>query len=159
MSFEAFRILAEVATGLSGFVGVILVVRSRRDPLSRLRLVGFLQNSLAVLVFSLLPEFLVATFGHPILVMRVLCGVLALYHLGIMISYLRKQRSLLAMRLIQKTVTLLSLPILALKVSVAAGFFLSYAGNVFYLGLLWHLCIAIHIFSDIVLLEASNNDA
>ena len=70
MSFEAFRILAEVATGLSGFVGVILVVRSRKDPLSRLRLVGFLQNSLAVLVFSLLPEFLVATFGHPILVMR-----------------------------------------------------------------------------------------
>ena len=63
------------------------------------------------------------------------------------------------MRLIQKTVTLVSLPILALKLAVAAGFFLSYAGSVFYLGLLWHLCIAIHIFSDIVLLEASNNAA
>lgn len=107
MTFEAFRILAEVATGLSGFVGVILVVRSRTDPLSRLRLVGFLQNSLAVLLFSLLPEFLIATFGHPTLVMQVLCGALALYHFGIMISYLRKQRSLLAMRLVQKTVTLL----------------------------------------------------
>src|SRR5438270_12252565 len=114
MSFEAFRLLAEVATGLSGFVGVILVVRSRKDPLSRLRLVGFLQNSLAVLIFSLLPEFLVGTFGHPILVLRVLCGVLALYNFGIMIRYLSKQNDLLVKWYITTSVILLSLPHLTL---------------------------------------------
>src|SRR5438445_7486940 len=75
MNFEAFRTLAEVATGLTGFVGVILAIRSQTDPLPRLQLVGFLQNSLAVLIFSLLPEFLIETFGHAILAMRVLCCV------------------------------------------------------------------------------------
>ena len=159
MNFEAFRTLAEVATGLTGFVGVILAIRSRTDPLPRLQLVGFLQNSLAVLLFSLLPEFLVETFGHAILVMRVLCCVLALYHLGIMINYVWKQRNLLAMSLVQKSITLLSLPVIILKLSVAAGLFLGYAGNIFYFGLLWHLCVAIYIFSQILLLEASHNAA
>ena len=157
MNFEAFRTLAEVSTGLTGFVGVILAIRSRTDPLPRLQLVGFLQNSLAVLLFSLLPEFLVETFSHAIVVMRVLCCVLALYDLGIMINYVRKQRSLLAMSLVQKSITLLSLLVIILKLSVALGFFLGYAGNVFYFALLWHLGIAIYIFSQIVLIEASNS--
>lgn len=157
MDFEAFRTLAQVATGLTGFVGVILAIRSGKDRLPRLQLVGFLQNSLAVLLFSLLPEFLVETFGHAILVMQVLCGVLALYHLGIMINYVRKQRNLLAMSFVQKSITLLSLPVIILKLSVASGFFLGYAGNVFYFALLWHLCVGIYIFSQILLLEAPNN--
>jgi hypothetical protein len=159
MNFEAFRTLSEVATGLTGFVGVILAIRCRTEPLPRLQLVGFLQNSLAVLIFSLLPEFLINTFGHAILVMRVLCCVVALYHLGIMINYVRKQKDLLAMTLVQKAITLLSLPVIILTLSVASGFFLGYAVNVFYFALLWHLGVGIYIFSQILLLEASNNAA
>jgi hypothetical protein len=159
MDFEAFRTLAEVSTGLTGFVGVILAIRSRTDRLPRLQLVGFLQNSLAVLLFSLLPEFLVQTFGHAIVVMRVLCCVLTLYHLGIMTNYVHKQRNLLAMSLVQKSITLLFVPVIILKLSVASGFFLGYAVNVFYFALLWHLCVGIYIFAQIVLLEASNSAA
>jgi hypothetical protein len=153
MDFQAFRTLAQVATGLTGFVGVILAIRSRTDPLPRRQLIGFLQNSLAVLLFSLLPEFLVDTFGHAILVMRALCGVLAVYHLSIMINYMRKQKNLLAMSLARKSITLLSLPVILLQLSVVSGFFLGYAGDVFYLALLWHLCIGIYIFSQILLLR------
>ena len=159
MNIEAFRTLAEVSTGLTGFVGVILAVRSRVDPLPRLQLVGFLQNSLGVLVFSLLPEFLVGTVADATIAFRILCGVLALYHLGIMINYVRKQRRLLPMSAFQKAITLFSVPVIALKVSVASGFFLGQAAEIFYFALLWHLAVGIYIFSQILLRETSTDPA
>jgi len=159
VNIEAFRTLAEVSTGLTGFVGVILAIRSRVDPLPRLQLVGFLQNSLGVLVFSLLPEFLVAIMGDATIAFRILCGALALYHLGIMINYVRKQRGLLPMSPFQKAITLLSVPVIALKLSVASGFLLGRAGEIFYFALLWHLAVGINIFSQILLSETVTDAA
>ena len=161
MDFEAFRTLAEVSAGFTGFVGVILAIRSRTDPLARLQLIGFLLNSLGVVVFSLVPEMLVGFFGETTLNWRALCLILGLYHLCIMINHVRTQRNLLAMSWFQKLITFLSLPVIALKLSVAVGFLQTYAANVFYLALLWHLWIAIYIFSQILLLnvESEKGDA
>ena len=151
MDFDSYRTLAEVSAGFTGFVGVILAVRSRTEPLARLQLIGFLLNSLGVVVFSLLPELLVGFFGDTILNWRGLCFFLAIYHLSIMINHIGTQRNLLAMSWFQKLVTLFSLPIITLKLAVAAGYLQTYAPNVFYLALLWHLWIAIYIFSQILL--------
>ena len=158
MDFEAFRTLAEVSAGFTGFVGVILAVRPRTDPLARLQLIGFLSNSMGVVVFSLVPEMLVGFFGETTLNWRVLCLVLGLYHLGIMINHIRAQRDLLDMSWFQKLITTLSVPVIILKFVVAAGFLKLYAANVFYLALLWHLWIAIYIFGQILLLNVDNEE-
>ena len=153
MDFGAFQTLAEVSAGFTGFVGVILAIRSRTEPLARLQLIGFLLNSLGVVVFSLIPEMLVGFFGENTLNWRVLCLVLAAYHLGIMINHVRTQRGLLQMSWFQKLVTAASVPVIALKLVVVMGYLTAYAANVFYLALLWHLWIAIYIFSQILLLN------
>jgi len=157
MDFSAFQTLAEVSAGFTGFVGVILAIRSRTEPLARLQLIGFLLNSLGVVVFSLVPEMLVGFFGENTLNWRVLCLVLAVYHLGIMINHVRTQRGLLQMSWFQKLVTAASVPVIALKLVVVMGYLTAYAANVYYLALLWHLWIAIYIFSQILLFVCRQN--
>jgi len=76
-----------------------------------------------------------------------------------MINYLRKQRGLLPMSPFQQAITLCSVPVIALKLSVAGGFFLGQAGEIFYFALLWHLAVGIYIFSQILLRETSTDAA
>ena len=153
MDYEPFDTIAQVAAAFAGFVGVILAIRSRGGALPRLQMAGFLQTSLGAVAFSLLPAFLMDVLPNEETTWQILCGLFGLYHLVVFINYLVKHRDLRTMALVQKSISIASVPVIGLKLAAGAGFLLEHAFSIYHLGLLWLLGVSIFFFSQILLDE------
>lgn len=153
MDFEPFDTIAQVAAAFAGFVGVILAIRSRGGALPRLQMTGFLQTCLGAVAFALLPDFFMEVFTDEKTTWQLLCGLFGLYHLLVFINYLVKHKDLRKMALLQKSISIASVPVIGLKLAAGAGFLLDKAFSIYHLGLLWLLGVSIFFFSQILLDE------
>ena len=153
MHVEPFDTIAQVAAAFAGFVGVVLAIRSRGGALPRLQMAGFLQTSLGAVAFALLPEFFMELLASEEDAWQLLCGLFGLYHLLVFINYLSKHKNLRKMELIQKSISIASIPVIGLKLVAGAGFLLDHAYSIYHLGLLWLLGVSIFFFSQILLDE------
>ena len=84
---------------------------------------------------------------------QLLCGLFGLYHLWVFINYLVKHKDLRKMALLQKSISIASVPVIGLKLAAGAGFLLDMAFSIYHLGLLWLLGVSIFFFSQILLDE------
>jgi len=76
--------------------------------------------------------------------------VFGLYHLFLILQHQFKQRSIRANTPIQLTVTLLSLPVVGVKLAVGMGFLVAHAYEIYYLGLLWLVGVSAYLFAMIL---------
>lgn len=153
MHYEPFDTIAQVAAAFAGFVGVVLAIRSRDGALPRLQMTGFLQTSLGAVAFALLPELVVELLPNEKTSWQLLCGLFGLYHLLVFINYLSKHKDLRKMEFLQKSISIASMPVIALKLVAGAGLLLDHAYSIYHLGLLWLLGVSIFFFSQILLDE------
>ena len=158
MDFDSFRIIAEIAVGLTGFVGIIIVLLRRAGGYPRVLLVTFLQLTLGAAFFALFPDFLSYLLA-PESMWRVATGTFGLYHLAILVQHQWKRWSAWRMGLLQTAVTIASLPVIGLKLAVGLGFLLPYAYSIHYLGLIWFLGTACFAFVLILLREGAPDAA
>lgn len=98
-STDALTTIAEVAVGLAGFSGVVVVLGRQPGEFTRVeagRLVVLLMSSLGALFFALLPFALFPLGLDTSTVWRIAAGlvaILALSHLGVSYSELRRVRN------------------------------------------------------------------
>ncbi len=149
MNFDSYRTIAEMSVTLTGFIGIVVVLRHRDKSFSRLGLATIFGTSLGAAMFSFLPDFL-WNFLKPDIAWRVACGSFGLYHLFLIINHQARQRSIRTNTPIQLIITILSFPVVGLKIAVGLGFLLSYAYDIYYLGLLWLVGIAAYLFAMIL---------
>lgn len=149
MNFDSFRTIAEISVALTGFIGIILVLQHKDKSFAQLGLFTILGASLGAMMFSFVPEFL-GNFLSAESTWRVACGSFGLYHLFLIINHQVRQRSVRSNTPVQLAITLLSFPVTGLKIAVGLGFLLSYAYDIYYLGLLWLIGVTAYLFSMIL---------
>ncbi len=157
MHFDSYRTIADIAVALTGFIGIILVLQHRDKSFSRLGLTTILGTSLGAMMFSFVPDFL-GNFLSSDTTWRVSCGSFGLYHLFLIINHQARQRSIRSNTPIQLAITLLSFPVVGLKLAVGLGLLLSYAYDIYYLGLLWLVGVAAYLFAMILFDETESPD-
>jgi hypothetical protein len=157
MNFDSYRTIAEMSVTLTGFIGIVVVLQHRDKSFSRLGLTTILGTSLGAAMFSFVPDFL-SNFLSSDTTWRVACGSFGLYHLFLIINHQAKQRSIRSNTPIQLIITLLSFPVVGLKIAVGLGFLLSYAYDIYFLGLLWLVGIAAYLFAMILFDESEKPD-
>ena len=158
MEFEAFRVIAQIAAGLAGFIGIILILQDRLARLPRRQLLGFLQGSVGTLAFALLPDFVFSLPVSPAIGWQVLGGLFGAYHLFIYVFFLSGYGDFRKMPPIQMTVCIASIPVIGAKLALGLGLLAAYAPNIYHLGLLWTVGVSIFFFVQVVLNEAGEND-
>ncbi len=157
MHFDSYRTIADIAVALTGFIGIILVLKHRDKSFSHLGLSTILGTSLGAMMFSFVPDFLGNFLGSDT-TWRVACGSFGLYHLFLIINHQARQRSIRSNTPIQLAITLLSFPVVGLKLAVGLGLLLSYAYDIYYLGLLWLVGVAAYLFAMILFDETESPD-
>ena len=157
MNFDSYRTIAEISVALTGFIGIVVVLQHKDKSFSLLGLTTILATSLGAALFSFIPDFL-GNFLSSDTTWRVACGSFGLYHLFLIIYHQAKQRSIRSNTPVQVVITLLSFPVVGLKIAVGLGFLLSYAYDIYYLGLLWLVGIAAYLFALILFDESENPD-
>lgn len=158
IDFDSFRTIAEISVALTGFIGIILVLKHRDRSFAQLGLSTILGASLGAMMFSFVPEFL-GNFLNAETAWRMACGSFGLYHLFLIINHQVRQRSLRSNTPIQLVITLLSFPVVGLKIAAGLGFFLPYAYDIYYLGLLWMIGVSAYLFSMILFDNSDDPDA
>ncbi len=149
MNFDSFRTIAEISVALTGFIGIIIVLQHRDKSFSRLGLTTILGASLGAMMFSFVPDFL-GNFLSSGTTWRLACGSFGLYHLFLILNHQARQRSIRSNTPTQLIITLLSFPVVGLKIAVGLGFLLSHAYDIYYLGLLWLVGITAYLFAMIL---------
>lgn len=157
MDFDSYRTIAEISVALTGFIAIILVLQHRDKSFSQLGLATILGTSLGAMMFSFVPEFL-GNLLSSATAWRVACGSFGLYHLFLIINHQVRQRSIRSNTPVQLAITLLSFPVVGLKIGVGLGFLLTYAYDIYYLGLLWLVGVTAYLFSLILFDESGNPD-
>lgn len=155
MIFDSYRTIADISVALTGFIGIIIVLQHRDKSFSRLGLSTILGTSLGAMMFSFVPDFL-GNFLSSDTTWRFSCGSFGLYHLFLIINHQARQRSIRSNTPIQLAITLLSFPVVGLKLAVGMGFLLSYAYDIYYLGLLWLVGVAAYLFAMILFDDSEN---
>lgn len=157
MEFEAFRVIAQISAGLTGFVGIILLLQDRLTKLPKRQMTAFLQTSVGALAFALLPDLV---FSMPIKASvgwQVLGGSFGLFHLFTFASFLMAYLDLRKMPPVQTVIALLSVPVIGAKLALGLGLLMPLAANIYHLGLLWMMGIAIFFFVQVILNEAADD--
>lgn len=149
MNFDSYRTIAEISVSLTGFIGIILVLQHRDKSFAQLGLSTILGASLGAMMFAFVPEFLEG-FLSTDTAWRVACFSFGLYHLFLIINHQVRQRSIRSNTPIQWAITLSSFPVVGLKITVGLGFLLSYAYDIYYLGLLWLVGVSAYLFAMIL---------
>ena len=157
MDFDSYRTIADISVALTGFIGIILVLQHRDRSFSQLGLATILGTSLGAMMFSFVPDFLL-DFLSADTAWRVACGSFGLYHLFLIINHQARQRSIRSNTPIQLIITLLSFPVVGLKLAVGLGYLLSYAYDIYYLGLLWLVGVTAYLFAMILFDNSENPD-
>jgi len=158
MNFDSYRTIADIAVALTGFIGIILVLQHRDKSFAQLGLSTILGTSLGAMMFSFVPEFLL-NFLSSDTAWRVACSSFGLYHLFLIVNHQARQRSIRSNTPIQLTITLLSFPVVGLKIAVGFGFLLSYAYDVYFLGLLWLVGTSAYLFAMILFDQSASPDS
>lgn len=154
MEFEAFRVIAQIAAGLAGFVGILLVLQDRLARLPRRQMLGFLQSSIGTLAFALLPDFVFSLDIPAALGWQVLGGLFGAYHLFIYVFFLSGYGDFRKMPPIQAGICIASIPVIGAKLLLGVGLLSAYASNIYHLGLLWTVGVSIFFFVQVILNEA-----
>ena len=149
MDFDALRTIADISVALAGFIGIILVLQHRDVAFMSLGMTTIFGASFGAMMFSLLPDFLSGLLSTETM-WRVVCGVFGLYHLFLILQHQFKQRSIRANTPTQLAITLLSFPVVGVKLAVGLGFLLAYAYEIYYLGLLWLVGVSAYLFAMIL---------
>ena len=149
VDFEALRTIAEISVTLAGIGGIIVVIQHRDAAFMALGMTTIFGTSFGAMMFALLPDFLSGILSTTTM-WRVVCGVFGLYHLFLILQHQIKQRSIRANTPIQLLITLASFPVVAAKLAVGLGFFLAYAFEIYYLGLLWLIGVSAYLFALII---------
>jgi hypothetical protein len=149
VDFDALRTIADISVALAGFIGIILVLQHRDVAFMSLGMTTIFGASFGAMMFSLLPDLLSGLLSTETM-WRVVCGVFGLYHLFLILQHQFKQRSIRANTPIQLAITLLSFPIVGVKLAVGLGFLLAYAYEIYYLGLLWLVGVSAYLFAMIL---------
>jgi len=149
MNFDAYRTIAEISVALAGFIGIILVLQHRDRAFIQVGMITIFGTSFGAMMFSLAPDFLSRLLSTDTM-WRVTCGTFGLYHLFLIINHQARQRSIRSNTPIQLVITLLSFPVVGLKIAVGLGFLLSYAYDIYYLGLLWLIGITAYLFAGLL---------
>jgi hypothetical protein len=150
VNFDSYRTIAEISVALTGFIGIILVLQHKDKSFSQLSLTTILGTSLGAVMFSFIPDLLGNVFSLDT-AWRVACGTFGLYHLYLIINHQVKQRSIRSNTPMQLVITILSFPVVGLKIAVGLGFLMSYAYDIYYLGLLWLVGATAYLFALILL--------
>jgi hypothetical protein len=161
-SLDVASTIAEVAVGLAGFSGLVLVLGQRRDHLTSLdkyRLILLLTPSLAALFLALAPLALLETGIAPTVLWRTASGVQALTCLGIVVGFAPWTRR--AMREAPEVFHRSQLAIVAVGYLLngvvqglhAAGVFGSQNSGVYLIGLVFLLLHAGHQFVRILMVR------
>jgi hypothetical protein len=146
VALDSFLLIAQIAVTLTGFVGITVALRRGRDGrFRRLFLASMLQTTLGAAFFAALPDPLAHLMSLDTM-WRVACGSFGLYHLAIITLHVVRQNSLVRMGAVQSMITIASLPVIALKLAVGAGYLIAYAYPIYYLGLIWLLGIGSYTF-------------
>jgi hypothetical protein len=58
MTFDTYRSIAEVAVTLTGFIGVVVVLKNQNQDFSRIGLTTIMSTSLGAVMFAFVPELL-----------------------------------------------------------------------------------------------------
>ena len=153
--FEAYRTIADISVALAGFIGIIIVLQHRDKAFLELGLTTIFGTSFGAMMFALLPDLLARLLDAEAM-WRVACGTFGLYHLALIINHQSKQRSIRSNTPVQLAITLASFPVVGLKLAVGLGFLMSYAYEIYYLGLLWCVGIAAYLFSMILFDESAD---
>jgi hypothetical protein len=149
MNFDAFRTIADISVALAGFIGIVLVLQHRDKAFFQVGMITIFGTSFGAMMFSLAPDFLSRLLSADTM-WRVTCGAFGLYHLFLIINHQARQRSIRSNTPIQLIITLLSFPVVGLKIAVGLGFLLSYAYDIYYLGLLWCVGITAYMFARLL---------
>ncbi len=157
MEFEAFRVIAQIAAGLAGFVGILLVLQDRLARMPRRQMLGFMQSSIGTLAFALLPDFVFALPVSEKLSWQILGGLFGAYHLFIYVFFLSGYGDFRKMPPIQIAVCIASIPVIGAKLLLGLGLFTALAPNIYHLGLLWTIGVSIFFFVQVILNEASDD--
>ena len=157
MNFDSYRTIADISVALAGFIGIILVLQHKDRSFSRLGLSTILGTSLGAMMFSFVPDFL-GNFLSAETAWRVACGSFGLYHLFLIINHQARQRSIRTNTPIQLIITLLSFPVVGLKIAVGLGFLLAHAYGIYYLGLLWLVGVSAYLFAMILFDRSEDSD-
>ena len=149
IDFDALRTIADISVALAGFIGIILVLQHRDAAFMSLGMTTIFGASLGAMMFSLLPNLLFGLLTTEMM-WQALCGMFGLYHLYLILQHQLKQRSIRANTPTQLAITLLSIPVVGLKLAVGLGFLLAYAYQIYYFGLLWLVGISAYLFAMIL---------
>ena len=149
MNFEAYRTIADISVALAGFIGIVIVLQHRDKAFFQLGLFTIFGAAFGAMMFALIPDLL-SRLLSPETMWRVTCGTFGLYHLFLIINHQARQRSIRSNTPIQLAITLLSFPVVGLKIAVGLGFLLSYAYDIYYLGLLWLIGVSAYLFAMIL---------
>jgi hypothetical protein len=113
--------------------------------------------SLGAMMFSFVPDFLGNLLSSDT-TWRVSCGSFGLYHLFLIVNHQARQHSIRSNTPVQFMITLLSFPVVALKIAVGLGFLMSYAYDIYYLGLLWMVGVSAYLFAMILFDNSESPD-
>lgn len=163
---DSLLTIAELALGLAGFSGVILVFSGLPEtmhPMDSARIRLLLSMSLGAMVLAILP------FGMQLLTLgdgsiwRVACGALVTYGLLLATVLLRDLRSMPRASRLQLfggsargsrswaiAVALVSLGVFLAEAMHAAGWLSGWGRAVFFWGLLWLVAMAAYLFASLV---------
>ena len=149
VDFDALRDIAGISVALAGFIGIVLALQHRDVAFMSLGMTTIFGASFGAMMFSLLPDFLSGLLSTETM-WRLVCGVFGLYHLFLILQHQYKQRSIRANTPTQLAITLLSFPVVGVKLAVGLGFLLAYAYEIYYLGLLWMVGVSAYLFAMIL---------
>ena len=149
--FEAYYSISNLAVALTGFIGIIVALQYKDHRFPRLALSTILATSVGAMLFAYVPGLLQKTLG-PEMSWRVATGSFGLYHLFLIFNHQVRQLRFRANTPTQMVIVILSVfPVVSLKLAVGMGFLMSYAFDIFLLGLLWCVFIPAYLLAMILL--------
>jgi hypothetical protein len=149
--FEPYYAISNLAVALTGFIGIIVALQYKDHRFSRLALSTIFGTSVGAMLFAYAPVLLQNALG-PEMSWRVATGTFGIYHLFLIINHQVRQLQFRANTPVQMVIVLLSVcPVVSLKLAVGMGFLMSYAFDIFLLGLLWCIFIPAYLLAIILL--------
>ncbi len=147
---ETFETIAEIAATLIGFVGIFVAFRFSEIRIPKSDFVDFLTSAVGIVMFAFVPQLLSGAFADESTMWRVACGLFGVYHVAIFvfgsIQHLRERPA----TAFEFVFAVCSVPVMGLKLSVAAGVLVDSAYYIYLLGLVWLILNCLVIFYGII---------
>ena len=146
---------AEIATGLAGFSGIVIVLGKEGawSEREKLAIWALLQSALGAIMLSLLPILLLEGITESYLAWRVAIGFLLAFHITIIFvdtHRLRTRTGLFMPILIAIPATVMSLLLFSFLAALVLGYFPDLIVLGYMAGVVWLLCVAIMWFVSII---------